>query len=218
MEPGPSKVIEAVATWLVPPACREEVLGDMREQNQSSAQYLLHASHTIPCVIYSRIRRTTDAVVALTEAISMYTAFVMASWSLNRAVLLNEGGFVRLAIPPTIFLLATILADAYSNPKKRWQLKPLFGPMLGLALVYVVQSGLKQWSLPGSVLAWGSGISLLLVSTLRLTFPPVTDQLQTADAPAFWQKLEFAQLPSWLKGALFPAVIVLVMILYLLKK
>jgi hypothetical protein len=142
----------------------------------------------------------------------------MASWSLNRAVLLGEDGFVRLAIPPVIFLAVTILADAYSNSKKRWQLKPLFGPMLGFALVYIVQSGLKQWSLPGSVLAWGSAISLLLVSTLRLTFPPIADQRQTANAPAFWQKLEFAALPSWLKGALIPAAIVLVMILYLLKK
>jgi hypothetical protein len=218
VEPGPSQVIEAVAGWLVPPACREEVLGDMREQHRSSARYLLHAAHTIPCVIYSRICRTTDAVVMLTEAASMYTSFVMAAWWLGRAMLLSESGFVRLAIPPAIFLAATILADVYSNPKRRWRLKPLFGPMLGFGLVYIVQSVLSPWALPASVLAWGSGMSLLLLSALRLTFPPVIDRPQAANAPAFWQKLEFAPLPFWLKGALFPVVIVLAVILYLLEK
>jgi hypothetical protein len=218
MESGPSKISETIAGWLIPPACREEVLGDMRERRQRSAPYLLEAAHLVPCVIYSRICRTTDAVVALTEAVSMYTAFVMAAWWLDRAALLDERGFVRLAIPGAIFLAATILADAYSNPKRRWPLKPLFGPMLGFALAYAVQSMLGQWALPASVLAWGSGISLLLVSTLRLAFPPIADQPQAANVPAFWQKLEFAPLPFWLKGALFPTAIVLVVILYLLKK
>jgi hypothetical protein len=218
MESGPSKISEAIAGWLIPPACREEVLGDMRERRQRSGPYLLEAAQLIPCVIYSRICRTTDAVVALAEAVSMYTAFVMAAWWLDRAALLDERGFVRLAIPPAIFLAATILADAYSNPKRRWRLKPLFGPMLGFALAYAVQPVLEQWALPASVLAWGSGISLLLVSTLRLAFPPIADQPRAANAPAFWQKLEFAPLPFWLKGALFPTAIMLVVILYLLKK
>jgi hypothetical protein len=223
MESGPSKISEVIAGWLIPPACREEVLGDMRERHQGSAPYLLEAAYLIPCVIYSRICRTTDAVVALTEAVSMYTAFAMAAWWLDRAALMDQRGFVRLAIPPAIFLAATILADAYSNPKRRWQLKrlllkPLFGPMLGFALSYAVQSMLGQWAIPASVLAWGSGISLLLISTLRLAFPPIADQPQAANAPAFWQKLEFAPLPFWLKGAVFPAAIMLAVILYLLKK
>ena len=46
MESGPSKISEAIAWWLVPPACREEVLGDLRERNQRSARYLLEAART----------------------------------------------------------------------------------------------------------------------------------------------------------------------------
>jgi hypothetical protein len=224
MESGPSKISETIVGWLIPPACREEVLGDMRERHQRSAPYLLDAAaHVIPFVIYSRICRTTDAVVALTEAVSMYTSFAMAAWWLDPAALIDERGFVRLAIPPAIFLAATILADAYSDPKRRRQLKrlllkPLWGPMLGFALAYAVQSMLGQWALPASVLAWGSGMSLLLVSTLRLAFPPIADRPQAANAPSFWQKLEFAPLPLWLKGAMFPTAIVLAVILYLLKK
>ncbi len=98
MESGPSKIGEAIARWLVPPACCEEVLGDMRERHQRSAPYLLEAAQVIPCVIYSRICRTTDAVVALMEALSMYTAFVIAAWSLDRALLSDQRGFARLAI------------------------------------------------------------------------------------------------------------------------
>ncbi len=218
MESSPSKISEALAGWLIPSACREEVLGDMREQHQSSAQYLLHAVHTIPCVIYSRICRTTDAVVALTEAISMYTAFVMAAWWLDRAVLLDERGFARLAIPPAIFLAGTILADAYSNPQRRWPLKPLFGPTLGFALAYIVQFMLNQWALPTPVLAWGSGMSLLLVTTLRLTFPPIADRPQAANVPAFWQKLDLTPLSLGSKSALLPCTILLAVILYLLKR
>jgi hypothetical protein len=217
MESGPSQIAEAVVGWPIPPACREEVLGDMRERRQSPGQYLLEAVHIIPFVIYSRIRRATDAVVALTEAVSMYTAFVMAAWWLDHALLFNQQGFTRLAIPTAIFLAAIILADAYSNPKKRWPLKPLFGPILGFALAYLVQLG--PWALPAPVLAWGGGISVLLVSTLRLTFPPVTDRPQAAaNAPAYWQKLELLPLSSGLKSALLPCAILLAVILYLLKK
>src|SRR2546427_2753762 len=119
MESGPSKISEAIARLLIPPACREEVLGDMRERHQRSAPYLVEAAQVIPCVIYSRICRTTDAVVALMEVLSMYTAFVIAAWSLDRALLSDQRGFARLAIPTVICLMAMILADAYSNPQKR---------------------------------------------------------------------------------------------------
>ena len=131
MESGPSKIAEALVYWLLPPACREEVLGDMRERNQNSAQYLVEASYTVPSVIYSRIRRTADAVVTLMAAVAVYMAFVMAARWIDPELLFREYGFTRIAIPPAIFLVAILLADAYSDPKKRWPLKPLFGPTLG---------------------------------------------------------------------------------------
>jgi hypothetical protein len=215
MESGPSKIAEALVYWFLPPACREEVLGDMRERNHTLAQYLVEAMGTVPCVIASRIRRTTDAVLALMEALSMYTAFVMAAWWLDRELLPQGYGFTRLAIPPAIFLLAIILADAYSNPKKRWPLKPLLGPTLGLAVTYAAELN-HRWALPPSVLAWGSAFSVLLVSVLRLTFPPVTERPQAARIPAFWQKLELVPPSLSVKGTLLPCVVLLAVILYLL--
>ncbi|HEX7361659.1 MAG TPA: hypothetical protein VF283_14310 [Bryobacteraceae bacterium] len=215
MESGPSKIAEALVYWLLPPACREEVLGDMRERNVSSACYLVEAISTVPSIIYSRIRRTTDAVVTLMAAASMYTAFVMSAWWLDRELLFREYGYARVAIPPLVFVVAIILADAYSDPKKRWPLKPLFGPTLGLALTYAVELN-HRWALPASVLACGAGVSVLLVSTLRLLFPPVTERPQTAKFPAFWQKLELAPLSFRLKGAVLPCAALLAVIVYLL--
>jgi hypothetical protein len=214
MESGPSKIAEALVYWLLPPACREEVLGDMRERNPSSAQYLVEATCTVPSVIYSRIRRTTDAVLTLMVAVSMYTALVVSAWWLDPELLFREYGFARVAIPPAIFLVTIILADAYSDPKKRWTLKPLFGPILGLALTYAVELN-HRWALPTSVLAWGGALSVLLVSTLRLTFPPVTERPRAAKIPAFWQKLELSPPSFSLKSALLPCGVLLAIILYL---
>jgi hypothetical protein len=215
MESGPSKIAETLVYWLLPPACREEVLGDMRERNQSSAQYLAEATCTLPSVIYSRILRTTDAGVTFITAVSVYTAFVMTAWRLDPDLLFRESGFAPVAIPPAIFLAAIILTDVYSDPKKRWPLKPLLGPTLGFALASAVELN-HQWALPASVLAWGGALSVLLAWSLRLTFLPVTERPQTAKIPAFWHKLELS-VPSFsVKTVLLPCAVLVAIILYLL--
>jgi len=215
MESSPSKIAETLVYWLLPPACREEVLGDMRERNQGSAQFLLEAGLTVPSVVYSRIRRTTDTVVTLMAAVSMYTAFVVSARWLAPDMLFHGYGFARLTIPPAILLAAIILADAYSNPTNRWPLKPLLGPTLGLALLYALELN-HRTALPAPVLAWGGTFSALLVSSLRLIFPPVTERPQTAKIPAFWQKLELLPLPFNLKSALLPGAVLLAILLCLL--
>ena len=107
------------------------MLGDLRERYRNVAQYLIEAARTIPCVIYSRIRRTTDGVLVLVEAVSMYTMLVAAAWWLDRALLQDEWGYVRLAIPAAIILLMMILGDAYGDPLEAW-LDPALAPMRGL--------------------------------------------------------------------------------------
>lgn len=59
MEARPSPIAEAIIGACLPPACREEVLGDLHERYQSSTQYLLDAFHTIPLVLASQVLRTT---------------------------------------------------------------------------------------------------------------------------------------------------------------
>lgn len=215
MESGPSKIAEGIVYWLLPPACREEVIGDMRERNDGPARFLLEATHTIPSVVYSRIRRTTDVVVAMMEALSVYTALVMAARWLNPELLFRDYGFARLAIPTAVFLSAIILADAYSDPKRHTPLKALFGPILGFALAYALQ--LKHGlALPAAVLAWGGACGALIVSTLRLIYPPFTERPQEAKMPVFWQKLELLPPPFSLRMVLVPCLLFAAIVLYLL--
>jgi hypothetical protein len=214
MESCPSKIAETLVHWLLPPACREEVLGDMRERSQGTGQLLIETMHTVPSVIYSRVRRTTDAILALMEAVSLYTAFVMSAWWLNRELIFRENGFARLAAPPVIFLATIILADVYGDPKKRSPLRAMFGPSLGFALSYAIELN-RAWTLPIPVLAWGGALGALIISTLRVIYPPFSEAPQTAKIPAFWQKLELLPPSFSLKAALVPCVILLAIILYL---
>ena len=71
MPSAPPRVMEAVVGFLLPPACREHVLGDLHERYTSPRQYLVDALLAVPLVIASRIRRTTDPDVFLMEALGL---------------------------------------------------------------------------------------------------------------------------------------------------
>ncbi len=148
-------------------------------------------------------------------AVLMCTAFMAAARWLDPESLFREDGFAQLTIPPAIILITIILADAYSDPKERSPLKPLFGPALGLALAYAVELNHRS-ALSASVLALGGTLSVLFVSTLRLMFLPITERLRVAKAPAFWQKLELLPPPFSLKSALLSSAVLLAIVLCLL--
>ncbi len=59
MEARPSPIAEAIIGACLPPACREEVLGDLHERYQSSTHYLFDAFQTVPLVLASQVLRTT---------------------------------------------------------------------------------------------------------------------------------------------------------------
>lgn len=180
MESGPPKIIQ----WLIPPACREEVSGDFREEGANPGTML----HAIICIVFSRIRRTTDPVVLLMEALALYTAFAVIAQYQDRALLIDPTGLLRLAIPPAAVLLTVMIADAYSDPKKRWIYKPL------IALIPAGALGLTAglFALPQTMALLGTGFGALLMLPIRWTFPPITERPQATAGPAFWQKLELA--------------------------
>jgi hypothetical protein len=209
MESGPSKVAEIIVGFLLPPACREETLGDMRERYRSGPGYLAEALQVVPLMIYSRICRTTDSVAALMEAATMYTAFVVVAKWLDPALIVADYGLARLAIPPAVVLAVMCVADAYSVPGKRWRLNSLLAPGLGVAAAYVEQTIYRGWSLPALVFALGCVTGLPLVWMLRLVFPPVTDRPRAAKVPAFWQRQEVAALPTGPRCALILVAVAL---------
>ncbi len=181
-------MIEKIVGIIIPPACREEVLGDLRERNDGVQLFIYDALRTIPFVIISRIRRTTDSVVLLMEAFCCYVSFLAAAWVLQPSIVATREGLLRLAIPGAIALFVLVLADAYANPRKKSFLRPVLAVALSFACVFVVH--MTYPLLPGSMVAIGSGVSILFLLVLRMLFPPMADRPQQVQGPAFWQKQE----------------------------
>ena len=181
-------VIETVVGIFIPPACREEVLGDLRERNEGAQLFLYDALRTIPLVIFSRIRRTTDFVVLAMQAFCCYVSFLAAAWTLDRPMVYRQGGLLRLAIPCAIALLVLVLADAYADPRKRSILRPFLSVTVAFVVVFLVE--LVRPLLEPTMLAIGSGFSVMFLLMVRMLFPPRADRPLQAQGPAFWQKQE----------------------------
>lgn len=181
-------MIEKLVGIFIPPACREEVLGDMRERNEGVQLFIYDALRTVPFVIVSRIRRTTDSVVLLMEAFCCYVSFLAVALVAQPSTITTEEGLLRLAIPGAIALLVLVIADAYANPRKKSVLRPVLAVALAFACVFLVH--VVYPLLPGMMLAVGSGMSMMLLLVMRMLFPPLADRPQQAQGPAFWEKQE----------------------------
>lgn len=190
MRSCPSKAAEGIVAIFVPPACREEVLGDLHERYRSPLQYALEAILTVPWVIFSRVRRTTDPQVLLVQAFGLYASFIGAAWLTDKALLREQWGFLRLGIPAGVELLGLVLADAFAQLGRHPTLEAARGPAVGVVLALAAQGML--WAnnsilvIPLWVMLYGGALSLLLSSAIRLLFPPASAQVQGANAPAFW--------------------------------
>jgi hypothetical protein len=192
MRAGPSKTAEAIVAALVPPACREEVLGDLHERYRSPGQYCLDALGAVPHVIVSRIRRTADAQVLLMQACALYASFLGAAWFEDRPFLTEHWGLLRLAIPVAVAMVGLILEDAYAKPGQRSSSTLARGPSLGLGLALASQAMFRtsnaDWALPGWITFYGCAVSLPVSSAIRMLFPPTTGRAQGANAPTDWLK------------------------------
>ena len=174
MNSGPPKTVEALLAVLVPPACREEVLGDLHERYRSTRQYGLDVASTVPLVILSRIHRTADSQALLIQAFAFYVSFLFAAWLDGAALLRDEWGLLRLAAPAAVAVVGVMLAAAYAS-RGGPSLKLALGPLLGAGLAVASQGMLWLFSpgfaLPRWPLFFGCGAGLLLSSAVRTLFP-----------------------------------------------
>ena len=181
MHSGPSKAAEAIVAVFVPPACREEVLGDLHERYISPRQYGIDALRTVPLVIVSRIRRTADPQVLSIEAFVLYLSFLGAAWFKDRAFLQQHWGLLRLAIPAGMALLGLIIDGAYAKPGRRSLVTAVRGPVFALSLAFlsqgVLRAGGPNLAVPRWIMWYGCALSLLLVSAVRMLFPPGSDKM-----------------------------------------
>jgi hypothetical protein len=146
------------------------------------------ALRTIPLVIFSRVRRTTDAQVLLMQAFALYISFLAAAWLKDGTLLGEQWGFLRLAIPAGMAMLGLILEDAYAKRGRRQPTNLARGPVLGIGFALLLQGtfwiGHSGQAVPLWITVYGCGMSLLLSSAVRILFPPATDRLQGANAHA----------------------------------
>jgi type IV secretory pathway TrbD component len=192
MPSAPPKATEAIVAILVPPACREEVVGDLHERYQSPLHYCADAISTVPFVIASRIRRTSDLQILLVQAFSLFFAFLAAAWFKDRGFLKLHGSLLRLAIPAGVAVLGLILEDAYAKPGERSSLGLARGPLLGAGMALLAEGALRwlhpSLAIPGWTLAYGAILSLILTSAVRVMLPPAAQQLRGTNVPADWLK------------------------------
>lgn len=204
----PPKLMERVFGFLLPPACREEVLGDLFELYTSPGRYLGKALSVLPMVIASRIRRTADFQVLLILGTVFYLCYLVDAWFQDKAMLSVEDALWRLGLPAVTTLVIIALEDAYATPGKRSPWKAMRGIVLGLGAANLVSTR----ALPPIILLGGSAACLLLGSAVRMLFPALTDRPVGAIGPAAWLKHEAE--PSAAAGALKSvAVIVLIALL-----
>lgn len=192
MPSAPPEIVEKTLSLLIPPACREEVLGDLYESCTSSSEYIREALCVVPMVILSRIRRTADPQVLLMQATILYVSFMGATWYQGKTSLFDDPGFVKLAIPTAWVVFGVAIDDAYSSPGKRSMLKQMRGPVLGLGFAYLSQvalsTGYRRLALPPWIMFYGSALGLLCSVAVKSLFPAVTDRQVGAGGPGLWLK------------------------------
>ena len=102
LEARPPVLIDAIVRTLIPPACREHVVGDLWERYRSPLRFLLDAARTVPFVIASQIRRTSTVGSVLIQAFLMFVGIGIGSRRLGPTVVSVVSG-----------VLFFVLRDAY---------------------------------------------------------------------------------------------------------
>jgi hypothetical protein len=132
--------LEAIVGALLPPACREEVLGDLSEMYTRPAQYIILAFRTVPLVIVSRIRRTTDAYILLTEALLIYGSYLAGAWYTDRTMLMSQWGLLRLLIPTVLQVIVVILDHAW-GVDTGWTMRLIQGSLMAISIYFNFTGG-----------------------------------------------------------------------------
>jgi hypothetical protein len=105
LETRPPVLIDAIVRTLIPPACREHVVGDLWERYRSPLQFIVDAARTVPFVIASQVRRTSTVGAVLVQAFLLSVAFLTASGRRPLAAV----------APVALGLITLVLRDAYKH-------------------------------------------------------------------------------------------------------
>jgi hypothetical protein len=186
MEARPHPLVEALIGRLLPPACREHVLGDLHERYVSASQYVHDAIRTIPFAIWGQIRRTSSAPFMTAELGAVYFAFLSALAMFDPGSLSGNSAPLRAAIPAFAALAAEVLRDAWIGRRPRPNALLAADAALAIGCAAVPQALLLSvdslLALPSYAVLAGSAMSLVLLSGVRIALSPITHRAPTANA------------------------------------
>jgi hypothetical protein len=186
MEARPHPLVEAFIGRLLPPACREHVLGDLHERYVSASQYVHDAVRTIPFAIWGQIRRTSSAPLAIAEVGVVYVAFLSTLGMFDPGGLSNSSAPLRTAIPAFAALAAVVLRDAWVGRGPRANALIAVDAVRGIACAALTQALLvgvgSPLALRLDVLLAGCAMSLMLLSGVRIALSSINHRAPIAHA------------------------------------
>jgi hypothetical protein len=173
----PPEFAEDLLGWCLPPACREEVLGDLWESCTNPLQYAMCALAVIPRVIASQIRRNTDAFIFLLTTCGI--CYSVAAGGVNLSLDSDPNSLLRLAIPVVPAVLILLIRNGFASLEDRRRRAITLDITIAMGVAALTQLillasfrydlMLSRWCpTSGTVLAW------LFVILLRAIFPPGT--------------------------------------------
>jgi hypothetical protein len=170
----PPEVAEDLVGWFLPPACREEVLGDLCESYANILQYALGVAAVVPRVVVSQIRRNTDAWIFLLTACGVWYSVAAGGANLFEG---DPDALLRLAIPVVPAVLILLIRNGFASLEDRRRRAITLDITIAMGVAALTQLillaafrsdlMLSRWCPSGgTVLAW------LFVILLRAIFPP----------------------------------------------
>ena len=158
VESHPPALIDRAVRFLIPPASREAVVGDLWERYSSPLQYVAEALRILPYLIASQIRRNSNIPLLGIAAFSLFVGF----GGFQNAAPIDAPRWARAAVPAVAALIGLLLRDAYRGTKRRAAQRAAFD--VATIIVCVLMS---QAAFAGLIAAAGLSPDLIVPPTLR---------------------------------------------------
>jgi hypothetical protein len=213
MPSGPPKVLELLAGILLPPTCREEVLGDLHERYRNPAQYLGDVIGTAPFILLSQVRRRADMQFLILDASLIYACFLAAAWYRDKALLSKQAGLLHLAISAGITLAYLLLAEVFYWPVTSTSKWNSFAVQFAVNLVFF---NLLCFVVIPRLDVFGFFAAMALHIALRWAFSPGDQTLQNAGGPSIRMRDKLALLERSRGGKLLLDIAITILCLAVL--
>ena len=173
MEAGPHPLAERVVARLLPPPCREHVLGDLYERNATTGRYVWDALRSVPFAVWGQVRRTTSPGLACLQGGAVYGGFLSAYGRVASSVLQTTDGVLGTLTPALTAVVVLALRDAWTGRPQRISIRALVDAPLCVAIACAAHVAVQTFgthALGGSTVTMVAGVvSLLLLSLVRVS-------------------------------------------------